>query len=78
MTGLPEMFIQKNMEWIAGLHVVPVEEKLARILRHQTSAKTINNINTPPEYAIINMRQTGRLAALSQHIFIGTHPQRPA
>ena len=33
--------MQKNKEWIAWLHVVPVEEIVARILPHrdQTSAK---------------------------------------
>ena len=46
------MFMQKKMGWIAWLHVVPVEEIVARILPHQTWAKTVNKHQYPPEYAI--------------------------
>ena len=36
------------MEWIARLHMVAVEEVVARILPHQTSAKTINKQHQYP------------------------------
>ena len=42
LTVAPRDVPAKNMEWIAQLHVVPVESEIvARILPHQTSVKTM-------------------------------------
>ena len=52
LTVAPRDVPAKNMEWIARLHVVPVESEIvARILPHQTSVKTMKNINNPLECA---------------------------
>ena len=60
LTMVPRDIHAKNMEWIAWPHVVPVEELVARILPHQTLAKTMNKHQYPSWIC----DKTGRLALL--------------